>query len=392
MIHSFALIGCVASPPSPPCCRAVTGWARLRRWARHKARPPPPLLHCPPRAPLARLRFRLPRAPLRAARRSPTDSPALPRNPPEKPWPAWCGSPAASSRWAPTPTDAYPTSSPPTGSGGRLLDGRDGRHQRPVPQFVEATGYVTTAEKKPDWEEIKKQVPPGTPKPPEDKLVAGSLVFTPPDQPVPLDDVSQWWEWTPGADWRHPEGPGSSIDGKDDHPVVHVSWDDAAAYCQVGRQAAADRGRVGVRRPRRAGGQEVRLGRRGPSDDHPQCNIWQGHFPDNNTAKDGYARTSPVKAFPPNGYGLYDMAGNVWQWCADWYRPDAYRRDGDQAVAGQPAGPRRQLRPRRAVHPQASHPRRLVPLQRQLLLQLPDQPPAWDAARTRACRTSGSAA
>jgi formylglycine-generating enzyme required for sulfatase activity len=98
--------------------------------------------------------------------------------------------------------------------------------------FVEATGYVTTAEKPVDAEEILKQSPPGTPPPPPEKLVPGSLVFTPPSGPVSLKDFSQWWKWTPGANWQHPEGPGSSIDGKDDHPVVHVSWFDAMAYAK----------------------------------------------------------------------------------------------------------------------------------------------------------------
>src|SRR5207237_213426 len=99
-------------------------------------------------------------------------------------------------------------------------------------RFIDATKYVTTAEVKPDWEEMKKQLAPVTPKPPEEKLVAASIVFHPPGQPVPLDDVSQWWQWAPDANWRHPEGPGSSIAGKDDYPVVQVSWDDAAAYAK----------------------------------------------------------------------------------------------------------------------------------------------------------------
>ena len=98
--------------------------------------------------------------------------------------------------------------------------------------FVDATGYVTTAERKPDWEEIRKQSPPGTPKPPDDQLVAGSLVFSPPGQAVPLDNLAAWWRWVPGASWRHPNGPGSTIDGMDDHPVVQVSWDDANAYAK----------------------------------------------------------------------------------------------------------------------------------------------------------------
>ncbi|NBO66066.1 MAG: formylglycine-generating enzyme family protein, partial [Acidobacteria bacterium] len=98
--------------------------------------------------------------------------------------------------------------------------------------FVKATGYLTTAERKPVWEEMKKQLPPGTPKPPEEVLVPGSLVFRQPDRPVPLNNPAYWWEWKPGANWKHPEGPGSSIEGRENHPVVQVSWDDAVAFAR----------------------------------------------------------------------------------------------------------------------------------------------------------------
>ncbi len=219
-------------------------------------------------------------------------------------------------------------------------------------EFVEATKYITTAEKPVDEEEIMRQMPPGTPRPPKEKLVPGSLVFTPTDGPVDLRDYSQWWRWTPGANWRHPEGPDSSIEGKDDHPVVHVSWDDAVAYAKW----------AGKRLPTEA---EWEFAARGgldnkpyvwgddpPSDTNLRANIWQGHFPYENTAKDGYAHTSPVKSFPPNGYGLYDMSGNVWQWCSDWYDRDLYRKRAGKEVIVNPSGPEKPSDPQRPYVPQ----------------------------------------
>jgi sulfatase modifying factor 1 len=213
-------------------------------------------------------------------------------------------------------------------------------------KFVEATGYVTTAEKKPDWEQMKAELPPGTPKPPEDQFVAASLVFHATPGPVSLDDYSQWWSWTPGADWRHPEGPGSSIEGKDDYPVVQVSWDDAMAYARwAGKQLPTEAQWEFAARGG-AEGEKYFWGNEDPTDTGPvHCNIWQGHFPDQNTAHDGYERSSPVHAFAPNGYGLYDMAGNVWQWCADWYRPDTYSSELAQGVVKDPTGPEKSLDP-----------------------------------------------
>lgn len=205
-------------------------------------------------------------------------------------------------------------------------------------KFVEATKYVTTAEKKPDWQEMKKQLAPGTPEPPEGTLVAGSMVFTPPGEAVPLTNAVRWWKWVPGACWKHPEGPGSDIDGKDDHPVVHVSWDDANAYAKwAGKRLpteaeweyAARGGLVGKR---------FVWGDDAPTDtDGKKANIWQGDFPHKNTKADGYDRTAPVKSYPANGYGLYDTAGNVWEWCSDWYRADAYT--GKKDVTESPTGP-----------------------------------------------------
>ncbi len=206
-------------------------------------------------------------------------------------------------------------------------------------KFVDATGYTTTAERKPLWEDLQKQLPPGTPKPPDELLVAGSLVFTPTPTPVPLDNHARWWRWQPGADWRHPEGPESSIDGKLDHPVVHVSWEDAAAYARwAGKRLPTEAewefaARGGLdRKPYVWGDQR-------PSDASARANIWQGSFPNSDLAADGFAGTAPVKSFAPNGYGLYDMAGNVWEWVADWYRPDTYSRRAAATAVLNPAGP-----------------------------------------------------
>jgi formylglycine-generating enzyme required for sulfatase activity len=218
-------------------------------------------------------------------------------------------------------------------------------------RFVEATGYRTTAEKPPDAEEILRQLPPGTPPPPKEKLVPGSLVFTPTKGPVPLNDFSQWWKWTPGADWRHPEGPGSSIEGRDDHPVVHVSWLDATAYARWASKRLPTEAEWEFAARGGLDNKPYAWGDQAPTDANCRANLWQGDFPHRNTARDGYERTSPVKAFPPNGYGLYDMSGNVWQWCADWYQRDLYRRRAGQGVPDNPAGPERSSDPRRPFMP-----------------------------------------
>ena len=191
-------------------------------------------------------------------------------------------------------------------------------------KFVDATGYLTTAEKIPDWEEMKKQLPPGTPKPADSILVAASLVFTPPSHPVSFNDVSQWWSWKKGANWKHPQGEGSSIVGKENYPVVHISYFDALAYCKWGGKRLPTEAeweyaaRAGKSDKYFWGNEDVEAGK-------PKANTWQGSFPDKNTDWDKFDRTAPVKSFMPNGYGLYDMAGNVWEWTSDWYDENYYK-------------------------------------------------------------------
>jgi formylglycine-generating enzyme required for sulfatase activity len=206
-------------------------------------------------------------------------------------------------------------------------------------EFVEATRYVTTAERAPTVEEILAQSPPGTPAPPPEVLVPGSLVFSPPDHPVPLDDVSGWWKWTPGANWRHPEGLDSDLTGREDHPVVQVSWDDAVAYAKWARKRLPTEAEWEFAARGGLDQASFTWGDESFDESQPQANLWTGTFPNRNTAVDGYARTAPVKSFPANGYGAYDMAGNVWEWCSDWYSRDFYSKSLPAEVTLNPSGP-----------------------------------------------------
>jgi formylglycine-generating enzyme required for sulfatase activity len=212
-------------------------------------------------------------------------------------------------------------------------------------QFVAATGYVTTAERKPEWEELQKQLPPDTPKPDDSLLVPGALVFTPTSGPVSLRDVSAWWRWVPGTSWRHPEGPGSSIAGREHHPVVQVSWYDATAYAQwAGKRLPTEAEWEFAARGGLAGKRFV-WGDEPPTDTNVFANIWQGDFPYRNIKQDGFERTAPVKSFAPNGYGLYDMAGNVWEWTSDWYRADMHQQEADTGLCENPTGPQASFDP-----------------------------------------------
>ena len=199
-------------------------------------------------------------------------------------------------------------------------------------RFVSATRYVTVAERPLDPRQF-----PGVP---QDKLVPGSAVFAPTSTPVPLDNPLQWWRYTPGANWRQPEGPGSDVKKRGDHPVVHVAYEDVVAYAtwaskRVPTEAEFEfAARGGLDRHKFPWGNELTPGGKAVA------NTWQGRFPAKDHGEDGYLGTSPVTAFPPNGFGLLDMGGNVWQWCADWYRPDAYAaRAQAGSVTHDPKGP-----------------------------------------------------
>lgn len=194
------------------------------------------------------------------------------------------------------------------------------------------------------------QLPPGTPPPPAESLVASSMVFSPPSRPVPLNRYDLWWQWRAGANWRHPNGPNSSIEGMDDHPVVHISFADATAYAKwAGKRLPTE---AEWEYAARGGfdGKQFAWGDAPLSQVEPQANIWQGTFPHSNTKVDGYVQTAPVKSFAKNGYGLYDVAGNVWEWCSDWYRPDAYQSRGEK-ITENPQGPSRSFDPRDPYSP-----------------------------------------
>ena len=179
-------------------------------------------------------------------------------------------------------------------------------------RFISTTGYITLAEKPAD--------PANYPGAKPELLAPSSVVFTKPSVRVDLRDVCNWWAYVPGADWKHPTGPDSSIEGLETHPVVHIAYEDVEAYCQwSGKELPTEAewefaARGGI------DGAEYAWGNEPQPDGKLMANFWQGEFPIENLLLDGFERTSPVGAFPPNGYGLCDMIGNVWEWTADWYQ------------------------------------------------------------------------
>ncbi|MCK9563168.1 MAG: formylglycine-generating enzyme family protein [Bacteroidales bacterium] len=202
---------------------------------------------------------------------------------------------------------------------------------RQFADFVRATGYITLAERPLD--------PADFPGADEALLVPGSIVFDPPSHPVGLGNELQWWSYVPGASWRHPEGPGSAIDERMDHPVVHITWGDAMAYAEWAGKRLPTEAEWEFAARGGLDGKEFVWGDDPHSDDH-QANIFDGHFPHDNHGADGHIATSPVTAFPANGYGLYDMSGNAWEWVSDWYSPTHYRQRVASGVAVEnPKGP-----------------------------------------------------
>ena len=197
--------------------------------------------------------------------------------------------------------------------------------------------------------------PDDFPEVPPSELTAGSVVFVAPNHPVPLTDHFQWWRYVEGANWRHPLGPQSSITGKDPFPVVHVAYEDAEAYADwAGKRLPTEAewefaARGGIAGQPFVWGDRFRPGGRWMANTH------DGHFPDQDSGADGYAGIAPVARFPPNPYGLYDMAGNVWQWTSDWYRPDSYAQLAATGVAHNPRGPQSSFDPSGLGQPTKVH-------------------------------------
>ncbi|WP_241448728.1 formylglycine-generating enzyme family protein [Aquimarina pacifica] len=217
-------------------------------------------------------------------------------------------------------------------------------------KFVQETKYITLAERPVDWEELRKQLPPGTPKPADSILQPGSLIFKDrPDGVANLYNFSQWWEWKNGANWKHPQGPESDILGKENYPVVHVAYEDALAYCKwAGRELPTE----AQWEYAATGGEKNKVFFWGNQLEAvaAMANTYTGDFPKNDDKSDGYSNTAPVKTYPANNFGLYDTAGNVWEWTSDWYDPNYYSQIHEQVLSN-PSGPNQPIngRPEKVI-------------------------------------------
>lgn len=201
-------------------------------------------------------------------------------------------------------------------------------------EFVDATGYVTVAEIKPTLEEF-----PGAP---IENLVTGSTVFKPTKSPVALDQYLQWWSYVPGANWKHPAGENSNLDGRENYPVVHVAYEDAEAYAKWANKRLPTEAEWEFASRGGKAGELYAWGNELKPNNQYQANIYQGAFPveGGDSGADGWVGIAPVKQYAPNGYGLYDIGGNVWEWVSDWYRADYYAQLRSKGVvARNPKGP-----------------------------------------------------
>jgi formylglycine-generating enzyme len=215
-------------------------------------------------------------------------------------------------------------------------------------EFIKKTGYVTIAERKPLAEDF-----PGAP---PENLVPGSVVFSPPRHPVPLDNHFRWWAYVPGANWRHPLGPGSNLQAKESFPVVHIAYADAEAYANWAGQRLPTEAEWEFAARGGLAGKPFVWGDEFRPNSQWMANTHQGQFPQQDTGEDGYVGIAAVAQFPPNKYGLYDMSGNIWQWTSDWYRPDYYEQlaaTGD--VVRNPQGPNSSFDPSEPDQPKKVH-------------------------------------